>query len=61
MENFLKKYSNVPTEIMTDFFNISNENYRDNEVIIDFSKIVKWLEVRKDHLKRLLLTNLWKE
>lgn len=55
MEIFLKKFSDVPDEFITDFFNIANELYYDNVLSINFDIVVKWLDVRKDHLKRLLV------
>jgi len=57
MEQFLKKFSNLPIEFIEDFFIIAKENYLDNEIIINFDIIVKWLETRKDDLKKLLINN----
>ena len=56
MEAFINKYSDVPKGFIKDFFNISKESYNDNEIIIDFDKVVKWLKVKKFHLKRLLVS-----
>jgi hypothetical protein len=36
---------------MKDFFIIAKEEYSDNELIIDFDIMCKWLNVRKDNLK----------
>ena len=55
MEKFLKKYSDVPNGFLNDFFKISKESYTDNEFVIDFEIVVKWLKVRKDNLKSLLV------
>lgn len=55
MENFLKEFSIVPNEFINDFFKIAPEEYYDNKPIINFDKIVKWLNVQKGHLKRLLV------
>lgn len=55
MENFLKKFSDVPNGFIEDFFNISKEEYNDFEKIINFNTVVKWLGVRKDNLKELLV------
>ena len=57
MQNFLKKYSDVPSGFVKDFFEISKESYNSNEFAINFMTVIKWLKVRKDHLKRLLLKN----
>lgn len=55
MEKFLKRYSTVPNDFIDDFFNISKEIYIDSDFVINFDTITKWLNVRKDHLKRLLI------
>jgi phage anti-repressor protein len=57
MEKFIKQFSNVPNEFVTDFFNISKEDYNDNDFSIDFEKVVKWLGVLKGNLKTLLVNN----
>ena len=55
MEEFIKKYSDVPNGFVEDFFDIAKEIYRYNELTINFDNVVKWLDVRKDNLKRLLV------
>ena len=57
MEQFLKKFSNLPIEFIKDFFIIAKEDYFDNEIIIDFDIVVKWLDTRKDNLKKILIDN----
>jgi hypothetical protein len=52
MDKFLKKYSNIPIEFIDDFYSIVKEEYNNNEIIINFDIIVKWLNVRKDNLKK---------
>lgn len=54
MEEFLKKYSDIPNEFITDFYSIAKEEYNQMMPIIDFDTVVKWLGVQKGHLKRLL-------
>jgi phage anti-repressor protein len=61
MEKFIKKYSNVPNKFIEEFFNISKEIYDDNERCIDFDIVVKWLNVRKDNLKALLVKKFEKD
>lgn len=61
MEKFVQKYSDVPNKFIKDFFNISKEHYNDNDFIINFKNVVKWLNVRKDHLKRLLISKFEKD
>lgn len=55
MEIFLKKYSDVPNGFIEDFFNIAKEYYDDSELSIDFNVVIKWLNVTKGNLKRLLI------
>jgi len=44
----------VPVGFIEDFFSILRESYDDKDCVIKFDAVVKWLDVRKDHLKRLL-------
>lgn len=57
MEDFIKRYSDVPIGFIDDFFNIAKIEYNHNELIINFDIVVKWLDVRKENLKRLLVGN----
>jgi phage anti-repressor protein len=57
MESFIKQFSKVPENFINDFFIIVKEEYFDNEIIIDFEIVVKWLNVLKENLKKLLLKN----
>jgi len=61
MQDFLRKFSTVPNEFIDDFFGIVPEKYDDSDIAIDFDKVVKWLEVRKDNLKRLLVKHFSKD
>jgi phage anti-repressor protein len=55
MEQFLKQFSTLPPDFITDFFIIAKEEYMDNEIIIDFSHVAKWLNVIKENLKKKLI------
>ena len=57
MEIFLIKYSTLPKKFIKDFFFIAKENYIETDIIIDFNLICEWLDVRKEHLKRILISN----
>ena len=57
MESFIKQFSNIPDNFINDFFIIVKEEYFDNEIIIDFEIVIKWLKVRKDSLKKILVDN----
>lgn len=57
MEEFLIKYSSAPKEFIWDFFDIAKEKYDDNDIIIRFDIVAKWLEVNKSNLKRNLVAD----
>ena len=61
MEEFLKKFSDVPNKFIEDFYSIAKEEYRENDFAIDFDQVVNWLNVTKGHLKRLLVDNFEEE
>jgi phage anti-repressor protein len=61
MEEFIKKHTTLPEIFIKDFFIISKEEYDEKERIIDFDLVVKWLDVTKGNLKRLLDDNFEKE
>jgi phage anti-repressor protein len=55
MEEFLKKYSDVPHEFITKFFSIAQEQYYEYDTIIDFKDVYEWFNMRKDNLKKILV------
>lgn len=55
MEIFLTQYSIIPQKFINDFYAITKEDYNLDDKIIDFDVVVKWLDVQKNHLKRLLV------
>ncbi len=61
MEEFILQRSTITKKFLNDFFNITGERYRDNVTSINFDIVVKWLEVQKNHLKRLLVNNFKKD
>jgi phage anti-repressor protein len=54
---FLKKYSTLDEQFIDDFYSFYDSNKNEYDFIIDLDKIAKWLEVKKEHLKRLLDSN----
>ena len=46
-----------PKEFLSDFFNLGGNSYGDTYKNINFDDVVKWLDVQKNHLKRLLVAN----
>ena len=61
MEEFILQRSMISKKFLYDFFNIAGEKYGDNVISINFNIIVKWLEVEKQNLKRILVTNFKKD
>lgn len=57
LEDFIIKRSNIPKKFLQDFFNLGGDSYGDAFKNINFDDIVEWLDVQKNHLKRLLTNN----
>ncbi len=57
LEDFIIKRSNISKNFLQDFFNLGGNSYGDTYKNINFDDIVKWLNVQKNHLKRLLINN----
>lgn len=57
LEKFIAKRSNIPKDFLKDFFNLGGDTYGDTYKNINFDDIVKWLDVTKNNLKRLLIAN----
>ena len=60
MEQFLKQFSTIPNDFIIDFYVIAKEEYTDNEIVINFDIVCKWLNIRKDSLKRVLIKHFEK-
>ena len=57
LEDFIVKRSNIPKNFLKDFFNLGGDSYGDTYKNINFEDVVKWLDIQKNHLKRLLVAN----
>jgi hypothetical protein len=55
--DFIVKRSNIPNEFLRDFFNLGGDSYGNTFKNINFDDVVKWLDVQKNHLKRILIDN----
>ena len=55
LKNFLKKYSNITNVFINDFFSLYTINTQNDDFMIDFNNLVKWLNIRKDSLKKTLI------
>ncbi len=55
--DFLKKYSTIDNNFIDDFYSFYDDNKNEYDFIIDLDKMAKCLEVKKEHLKRLLEAN----
>ena len=54
---FLKKYSLIDNNFINDFYTFYDEGKNEYDFTIRLELIGIWLNVRKDHIKRLLKTN----
>jgi phage anti-repressor protein len=57
LPDFLKKYSTIPNKFIDDFFTLYDYKTNDNDLIINFDNLCKWLNCRKDVLKKTLETS----
>lgn len=57
LEDFIIKRSNIPIDFLKDFFNLGGDSYGDTYKNINFDDVVKWLNITKNNLKRLLISN----
>lgn len=57
LKDFLKKYSNISNLFIDDFFLLYTIDTQNDDFIINFDNLVKWLNIRKDSLKRSLINN----
>jgi phage anti-repressor protein len=55
--DFLKKYSLINGVFIDDFYSFYDNNQNEYDYTIDLTKLAFWLEVRKEHLKDLLVSN----
>lgn len=54
---FLKKYSLIDNQFIDDFYSFYDDGNNEYDFTIDLLLVSKWLMVRKDHLKKLLISN----
>ena len=54
---FLKKFTLIDSKFIDDFYSFYDEGKNEYDQTIKLDNICKWLNVRKDHLKRLLKDN----
>ena len=54
---FLKKYSTIDDKFIDDFYTFYDEGMYEFDFTIKLDLVALWLNVRKDHLKNLLLSN----
>ena len=55
--DFLKKYSLIDKDFIDDFYSFYDEGKNEYDYTINLNNISKWLELRKDNLKVLLVSN----
>ena len=54
---FLKKFTLIDSKFIDDFYSFHDEGKNEYDKTINLENIASWLNVRKDHLKRLLIDN----
>lgn len=54
---FVEKHSRVPREFIESFFSIVSPKYSIHDFRIKFEEACKWIGVRKDNLKRLMISS----
>ena len=57
LQEFLKKYSSISNKFIDDFFSLYTINTDDTEFVINFDILVKWLGMRKENLKKTLVSS----
>ena len=57
---FLKKYSLIDNKFIDNFYTFYDEGKNEYDFTINLELVANWLNVRKDHLKVLLLSNFSK-
>ena len=57
LQDFLKKYSSISNKFIDNFFSLYTINTSDDDFIINFDNLVKWLNMRKDNLKKTLVAS----
>ena len=57
---FLKKYSLIDNEFIDNFYSFYDEGKNEYDFTIKLDLVAKWLDVRKDVLKKLLISNFIK-
>ena len=55
LQSFLKKYSSISNTFIDDFFSLYTSETTFNDLVINFDNLLKWLNIRKDSLKRTLI------
>jgi phage anti-repressor protein len=51
---FLKKYSSIPNEFLTELYNMYDENTKPYDLCINLESVAKWLSVNKTELMKTL-------
>ena len=57
IKDFLKKYSTISNKFIDDFFDLYDNNSINTDFLLDSNVICKWLKIRKDTLKKLLVNS----
>lgn len=55
LKTFLEKYSTIDKYFLNEFLTFYSEKTIDTDIVIDFSNISKWLNIKKKSLKKTLI------
>jgi superfamily II DNA or RNA helicase/phage anti-repressor protein len=59
--DFLKKYSNIPSEFIDDFYSCYDSGKSEHDYVFNFDKLAFWLGTKKGHLQTLLSNKFIKD
>ena len=54
-KDFLKQTTNITKKFIDDFFSLYTSETKSGDMVVNFNKLTKWLNIRKDSLKRTLI------
>ena len=55
LKSFLQKYSTIPNAFLEDFYKVQYDENVDTNFKINLDITIKWLNMRKDHLKETIM------
>lgn len=59
--DFLRKYSNIDSKFIKDFFDSTSASKKQTDLTIDLDIVAKWLEVKEKKLRKILMKSYKKD